>query len=121
MIVITAGDEFEIEGEIKSEVVSPETNYASYLVYKLPQDQSTFEAPMYVWEQDGSMYAGWYIYLVSPPHTPVLGPKLDENNYNPLNRYKWNAIPHQRSDGWMEVKVWEFQTTTKISPYASLS
>ncbi|PWA62216.1 protein kinase domain, Nitrogen network kinase 1, Phloem protein 2-like protein [Artemisia annua] len=114
VIVITSGDEFEIKGEIKSEVVLPETNYASYLVYKLPQDQSTFEAPMYVWEQDGSMYAGWYIYLLSPPHTPVLGPKLDENSYNPLNRYKGNAIPQQRSDGWIEVQ--ELDDTLWIIP-----
>ncbi|GJZ70845.1 kinase-like domain, phloem protein 2-like protein, partial [Tanacetum coccineum] len=46
VLVITAGDKFKIKGEIKSEVVSRETIYESYLVYKLPQDQSTFEAPI---------------------------------------------------------------------------
>ncbi|GJU76522.1 kinase-like domain, phloem protein 2-like protein [Tanacetum coccineum] len=116
VLVTTASHKFEIQGEIKSEVASPETNYESYLVYKLPQDQSTFEAPMFVREKDGSRYGGWYIYLVSPPVTPFIGSKLDGNNYNPLNRYKGNAIPQDRSDGWMEVKVWEFQTTTKTVP-----
>ncbi|GJZ87830.1 kinase-like domain, phloem protein 2-like protein [Tanacetum coccineum] len=110
VLVITGGHKFEIKGEIKSEVVSPETNYASYLVYKLPQDQSTFEVPMFVWEKDGYRFNGWYIFLVSPPVTPVIGSKLDENSYNTLNRYKGNAIPQQRSDGWMEVKVWQFNT-----------
>ena len=62
----------------------------------------------------GSGYS--FIYLVSPPHTPVIGPKFDENTYNPLNRYKGTAIPQQRTDGWMEVKVWQFQTTTESVP-----
>nr|GEV93838.1 protein kinase-like domain, phloem protein 2-like protein [Tanacetum cinerariifolium] len=114
VLVITAGHKFEIKGEIKSEVVLPETNYASYLVYKLPQDKSTFEAPMFVSKKH--VLRKNYIYLVSPPVTPVIGSKLDENSYNPLNRYKGNSIPQQRTDGWMEVKVWEFQTTTKIVP-----
>nr|GEZ43855.1 protein kinase-like domain, phloem protein 2-like protein [Tanacetum cinerariifolium] len=39
------------------------------------------------------------------PHTPVIGPKLDENTYNTVNRpNELDNIPQQRSDGWMEVK-----------------
>ncbi|PWA35152.1 mitogen-activated protein (MAP) kinase 10, Phloem protein 2-like protein [Artemisia annua] len=108
---------FEIEREVKSEVISPETTYAAYLVFKLPQDQSTFEAPIQV-EDYNADYGSKepFIYLVSPPHTPVIGPKLDENTYNPLNRYNGNALPQQRMDGWMEVKIWEFQTTTESVP-----
>nr|GFA33486.1 protein kinase-like domain, phloem protein 2-like protein [Tanacetum cinerariifolium] len=42
---IAAGDKFEIKGEIKSEEVSRETTYAAYLVFKLPQHHSSFDAP----------------------------------------------------------------------------
>ncbi|PWA41314.1 protein kinase domain, Nitrogen network kinase 1, Phloem protein 2-like protein [Artemisia annua] len=114
VLIITASHKFEIKAEIRSDGLSFETNYASYLVYKLPEDQSTFEAPLCVWNERVYLYPHRYIYLVSPPHTPVIGPMFDENTYNPLNRYKRNAIPQQRTDGWMEVKVWEFQTTKSV-------
>ncbi|GKE37745.1 kinase-like domain, phloem protein 2-like protein [Tanacetum coccineum] len=45
VLEIAAGDKFEIKGEIKSEEVSRETTYAAYLVFKLPQHHSNFEAP----------------------------------------------------------------------------
>ncbi|PWA60899.1 protein kinase domain, Nitrogen network kinase 1, Phloem protein 2-like protein [Artemisia annua] len=107
VLVITAGNKFELVNEIKPKVLSADTTYASYFFYKLPQDQLTFDAPMFVSEEDG--YWG-YIYLVSPPNTPVIGQKFDENRYNPLNRHKLSTLPRHRSDGWMEVKVREFQT-----------
>ncbi|PWA45686.1 protein kinase domain, Nitrogen network kinase 1, Phloem protein 2-like protein [Artemisia annua] len=104
-----------VEVRIEPQVVSPETRYAAYLAFKLPQDQSTSEAPIEVYDQN--VYHGRsFIYLVSPPQTPVIGSKFHESTCNPPNRYKGNAIPQQRTDGWMEVKVWEFQTTTESVP-----
>ncbi|GKD30696.1 kinase-like domain, phloem protein 2-like protein [Tanacetum coccineum] len=112
VLVITAGYTLEIVRDLEYTSLSPDTTYASYLVYNLPEDQSTFEVPMFAWERDGYRNGpnGWYLYLGSPPNTPVIGRKLDKNSYNPLNRHKLNALPRQRSDGWMEVKVWDFQT-----------
>ncbi|PWA49406.1 F-box domain, Leucine-rich repeat domain, L domain-like protein [Artemisia annua] len=107
VLVITGSNNFETNYASYVHDL-PETNYASYLVYKLPRDQSTFEAPMFVWEKYGFRNNGWYIYLVSPPHTPVIGPNFDENSYSPQNKPKLNAVPRQRTDGWMEVKVWGF-------------
>nr|GEW67312.1 protein kinase-like domain, phloem protein 2-like protein [Tanacetum cinerariifolium] len=112
VLVITAGYKFKMNIEVKSEV-SPDTTYAAYFVYKLPKEQFKFEAPLYMWDQHVSFKPDSYIYLVSPPHTPFIGPYSDENTHNPLNRYKGNGIPQQRTDGWMEVKVWELQTTTE--------
>ncbi|GKC13511.1 kinase-like domain, phloem protein 2-like protein, partial [Tanacetum coccineum] len=115
VLLITSRYNFDINIEVKSEV-SRETTYAAYLAYKLPKDQSTFEAPLCVGSERVYVYPDAYIYLVSPPHTVVIGPKFDENTYNPLNRYKRNAIPQQRTDGWMDVKVWEFETTNETVP-----
>ncbi|GKD17078.1 ribonuclease H-like domain-containing protein, partial [Tanacetum coccineum] len=97
---------FYIEKEIESDVLSPETTYACYLVYKLPQDQSKFEGLLritnnYIWDLDPDYP---YIYLVTPPETPIIGQKLDQNTHNTLNRPKLNPVPRQRKDGWMEVK-----------------
>ncbi|PWA43948.1 serine/threonine/dual specificity protein kinase, catalytic domain-containing protein [Artemisia annua] len=111
VLVITTAYEFEIKMEVKSKLVSPTTTYAAYLVFKLPQDQSTFEVPIEV--KDGSsdyLSSRYFIYLVSPPHTPIIEQTFDVKTYNPLNRYKGNAIPQRRNDGWMEVQVWTFQT-----------
>nr|GEY97851.1 protein kinase-like domain, phloem protein 2-like protein [Tanacetum cinerariifolium] len=111
VLVITAGDKFEIVNEIQSEVLSADTTYASYFVYKLTQDQSTFEVPLEVnTENVISCWDVWFVYLVSPPGTPVIKPNFDANSYNPRKRHKLNVVPRLRSDGWMEVKVWQFDT-----------
>ncbi|PWA46697.1 protein kinase-like domain, Phloem protein 2-like protein [Artemisia annua] len=117
VLVITGGYNFRIQGIIEPQGGSPETSYAAYLVFKLPQDQSIFEAPIHVEDKNGNYFSRYsFIYLASPPHTPFIGSKLDENTYNPLNRYKGNAFPQQRSDGCMAVKVWEFQINTESVP-----
>ncbi|KAK1417803.1 hypothetical protein QVD17_26937 [Tagetes erecta] len=102
--------------KIRSQLLSPETAYASYLVYKLPQVKSLLEAPMLVKGEEylGSDY-NWYIYLVSP-QTPVIRPEAGQKTHNPLDRPKIKGVPRERNDGWMEVLIWEFQTpciTTK--------
>ena len=93
----------------KLEVLSADTTYASYFVYKLPQGQSTFEDPLKVKNENHSWEA-WFVYLVSPPGTPVIKPKFVANIYNQQNKHKLNAVPRQ-SDGWMEVKVWQFDNS----------
>nr|GEW20217.1 hypothetical protein [Tanacetum cinerariifolium] len=111
VLVITAGDKFELVNEIKPEALSNYTTYASYFVYKLPSEQSKFESPLEVcYKSDEYYFQYTYSYLVTPPNTPVIGQKFDENYYNPLNRHRLSSLPRQRSDGWMEVKVWEFDT-----------
>ncbi|PWA90839.1 protein kinase-like domain, Phloem protein 2-like protein [Artemisia annua] len=115
VLVITRSNKFIIQGSIEPQEVSPETAYAAYLVFKLPQDQSAFEAPIEVNDENAGFFSTrrykWFIYLVSPPHTPIIGQNCDVKTYNPLNRYKGNAIWHQRSDGWMEVQVWNFHSS----------
>ncbi|KAK1417799.1 hypothetical protein QVD17_26933 [Tagetes erecta] len=102
----------EINNYVQSHLVSSQTTYAAYLVYKIRKEQSGSEAVIVVEDEE---YLGsnnyWYIYLVSP-QTPVIRSKIDRHTRNPLNGLKIKGIPQQRSDGWMEVQVWEFNTTT---------
>ncbi|GKD69373.1 kinase-like domain, phloem protein 2-like protein [Tanacetum coccineum] len=100
---------FEIVKEIKSDEVSPDTTYAIYLVYRLPENPSTLESPLECVDCKAYLYDHWYIYLAGPPDTPTIGQKIDQNTHNPLNRPKLNSVPQQRSDGWMEVKVCPFK------------
>ncbi|KAD6453722.1 hypothetical protein E3N88_08428 [Mikania micrantha] len=109
--------EFSFTYEIESFLISPQTTYAIYLVYKyLPENQSRFEGPVRVTKNWDPRFDDWYVYLVSPT-TPVIGPKADQNTHNPVHRPKIKGIPQQRNDGWMEVQIWEFQTTATIEMY----
>nr|XP_043628063.1 uncharacterized protein LOC122599568 [Erigeron canadensis] len=108
--------------ENKIRLLSPETKYACYLVYKIERGGCTSPMRVRYYPRDwGSWKYGSYIYLVSP-QTPVIRPKAGQNTHNPLIRPRLKGIPQQRSDGWMEVQVWEFQTdTTAMTVIPSLS
>ncbi|GJT89511.1 kinase-like domain, phloem protein 2-like protein [Tanacetum coccineum] len=104
--------QFKVEKKIKSDVLSPETAYAIYLIYKLPQYHSQSKGLLRITNHENRNLEDQYIYLVSPPETPIIGQKLDQNTHNPLIRPKLNEVPRQRGDGWMELKVGQFQTPT---------
>ncbi|MFS7928202.1 putative phloem protein [Helianthus anomalus] len=56
-----------VKNEVQSQLVSSETTYACYLVYKLPEDQSGFEAPVKLEDKRcDSVDKICYIYLTSP-------------------------------------------------------
>ncbi|MFS7928226.1 putative protein kinase RLK-Pelle-CrRLK1L-1 family [Helianthus anomalus] len=104
-----------ISTKLESQLISSETTYSCYLVYKLPENQSGFEAPVKV--EDKQCDSGdnfWYIYLKGTPQTPVIRPKASQNTHNQLNRPKIKGLPQQRNDGWIEVQIWEFQAATTV-------
>ncbi|KAK9049937.1 hypothetical protein SSX86_031094 [Deinandra increscens subsp. villosa] len=106
-LVLAISRRYEINCKTQSQLVSSETTYAGYLVYKLPKHQSGYEAPMQVRKgQDES-----YVYL-KHPDTPFIRPKTHKKPHNPLNRPKLKGFPQQRIDGWMEVQICDFRTTT---------
>ncbi|KVH91626.1 Phloem protein 2-like protein, partial [Cynara cardunculus var. scolymus] len=100
--------EIRITYENKFKTWSPQTKYASYLVYKLLENHSKFEAPVKV-RDNRSPTVFWMIYLLCR-QTPVIRPKVDQNTNSPLNIPTMRDLPQQRIDGWMEVKVWDFRT-----------
>ncbi|KAM0070297.1 putative protein kinase RLK-Pelle-CrRLK1L-1 family [Helianthus debilis subsp. tardiflorus] len=105
-------DSFLITTKLQPRLVSTGTAYAIYLVYKLPNDQSGFEAPMEVSgikRKSGNII--WYNHLTCP-QTPVIRPKAGQNTHSPLNKPKFKGLPQQRNDGWMEVQIWEWGTAT---------
>ncbi|KAJ9537416.1 hypothetical protein OSB04_030149 [Centaurea solstitialis] len=108
---------FGIVCTIKSKILSPETKYACYLVFKITKDHHVFEAPTKVMDKDFHLNARhvadfWFIYLHSPP-PPIIRSKLERSTrHNQFNRHKMKGLPQQRNDGWMEVQVWEFTTST---------
>ncbi|CAH1427408.1 unnamed protein product [Lactuca virosa] len=85
--------------DCRSNMLSPQTTYATYLVYKLQENHALFELPIVC--QHFYYRFPWNIYLLSP-QAPVIAEKV----------YQMKRIPQQRNDGWMEVQVYEFQTET---------
>ncbi|KAI3505407.1 hypothetical protein L1887_27536 [Cichorium endivia] len=97
----------------RSCLLSPETTYAIYLVFKLQENHSAPWPPVKV---HISLCYGYpshtrYTYLVCP-QTPILRAKDHQNTHNPSSRPKIESPPRLRNDGWMEVQVWEFRTDT---------
>lgn len=99
----------------KSKILSPQTAYGCYLVYKLQENHSGFERPLKVTDVVNSVHGTrpWYIFLLTP-QTPNIRRKVNQNTHNPLNRPRRKGRPQQRNNGWMEVQIWEFQTTMEV-------
>ncbi|KAJ9538350.1 hypothetical protein OSB04_031083 [Centaurea solstitialis] len=98
--------------QLKHQLLSPGTTYAFYLVYKVT---SEFEAPIGVTTDRhvNGVDDCWIIHLVSP-QTPVIGPKVGQNTHNPSHKPNIKSLPKLRNDGWMEVQIDEYQTSTSI-------
>lgn len=130
------GNSINFKLHINSHMLSPNTNYAIYIVYKLPEEVSDdgFERPLgvsveaddslfnilfnsddddedfsYTWEEDDDKEH--FVFLYCPKtllitHTPENNQRL--SNKNPLHRPKVEGTPRQREDGWMEAQIWAF-------------
>ncbi|KAI3756008.1 hypothetical protein L1987_55820 [Smallanthus sonchifolius] len=97
---------FQIEGQL----LSPETIYACYLVFKLPANDSVFEGiVMTSFETPSSSKEPAtierHIYLLTPPNTPIIDQSYGQI---PSRTRKIKGHPKLRKDGWMEIQVWEF-------------
>nr|XP_043630678.1 putative F-box protein PP2-B8 [Erigeron canadensis] len=105
-------ERFNIICQIESRHLSPETTYAGYLVYKQENNYKVQPPPARVKDKKSRSREICYIYL-SSPQTPVIITRTGNHTHCPMNRPKIKGLPQQRSDGWMEVQIWEFCTTTK--------
>ena len=79
---------------IKSEMLSRDTDYVCYLVFKLLEEFHGQHYPIRVrdllhWSDEEAEI----VYFMSP---------------RPWNLYDPNQAPKPRADGWLEVKVWKF-------------
>ena len=88
---------FRINCAIESHMLSPDTEYVCYLVFKLSEQCDGLHCPVKVRDllQRKTEEAG-IIYLIPP---------------SPWNIHDFIKIPRQRTDGLMEVEVWKFNST----------
>ncbi|GKE02717.1 serine/threonine-protein kinase, active site protein, partial [Tanacetum coccineum] len=79
--------------------MSPNTEYACYLVFKLSERCCGLHCPVIVrdllhWKKDTGI-----LYFRSP---------------SPRNLHDTNGVPEKRKDGWMEVNVWKFNSDFEL-------
>ncbi|GKB01511.1 serine/threonine-protein kinase, active site protein [Tanacetum coccineum] len=91
---------FSIKCKIQSQMLLPDTNYTCYLVFKLSEKCHGLHCPVKVkdvlhWKNKdiGILYF----------RTP-----------SPWNIHDNNRVPKKREDGWMEVTVWKFNSTSEL-------
>nr|GEU58155.1 phloem protein 2-like protein [Tanacetum cinerariifolium] len=110
------GDRFIIKFQLKSEILSPQTHFSCHIIYKLPEDDSSFQHHIQTTIDDPSSGSNRerLVFLVTPPPTPVIGPKTDQDHIQPRTR-KLKGHPRLRKDGWMEFQFCEISTGTSES------
>ncbi|XP_071739339.1 uncharacterized protein [Rutidosis leptorrhynchoides] len=90
---------FRIKYKIEIEKLSPLTEYACYLVFKLTNKCRGLYGPVKVRDiLHKKNKQTKFIYFRSPSQ---------------LNQHDGNWVPEQRKDGWMEVMIWEFNSKYK--------
>ncbi|PWA84413.1 protein kinase-like domain, Phloem protein 2-like protein [Artemisia annua] len=88
---------FYINCTIKSQMLSPDTEYMCYLVFKLSEECQGLHYPVKVRDllHQENNEADFFYFI-----TPSL-----------LNVHDFTRVPKQREDGWMEIQVWKFNST----------
>ncbi|KAI3512303.1 hypothetical protein L1887_19618 [Cichorium endivia] len=91
---------FCIKYKIESQRLSPNTEYACYIVFKLSEKCHGLHCPVIVRDLlKRKNKEKRIIYFRSP---------------NPCNVYDTDRVPEEREDGWMEVNVWQFNSSNKL-------
>ncbi|GJU65028.1 kinase-like domain, phloem protein 2-like protein [Tanacetum coccineum] len=88
---------FHISCTIKSQMLSPDTDYVCYLVFKVSEKCHALHCPVKVRDvlhQENNKAE--FVYFITP---------------SPLNINGITRVPIQREDGWMEIQVWKFNST----------
>ncbi|GJR74109.1 phloem protein 2-like protein [Tanacetum coccineum] len=91
---------FSIKCDIETQMLSPDTAYACYLVFQLPENSEGLMCPVKARDLlNKNNKDTTIIYLKAP---------------GPVDLYRDKRVPENREDGWMEVRVWEFVYNNEI-------
>ncbi|GKD81486.1 kinase-like domain, phloem protein 2-like protein, partial [Tanacetum coccineum] len=91
---------FHINCTIKSQMLSPDTEYVCYLLFKLSANCQGMHCPVKgrdVLHQENN--EAEFFYFSTP---------------SPVNIHDITRVPKQREDGWMEIQVWKFNSACEF-------
>ncbi|GJV69275.1 kinase-like domain, phloem protein 2-like protein [Tanacetum coccineum] len=92
---------FYINCSFRSQMLSLDTEYVCYLVFKVSEEYQGLDNPVRVRDllREENEDAEFFIYLETP---------------SPLNINVITRVPKQREDGWMEIQLWKFNSTHEL-------
>nr|XP_043614249.1 F-box protein At2g02240-like [Erigeron canadensis] len=91
---------FHINCRIESHMLSQDTEYVCYLVFKISEESHGLQCPVKVRDLlHPENKKAEFIYFISP---------------SPWNLHDITRVPEQREDGWMEVSVGRFNSTRDL-------
>ena len=97
MIELLPKQVFHLNCTIKSQMLSPDTEYVCYLVFKLSEKCEGLHCPVEVRDVlHKENNEAEFVYFITP---------------SPLNINGITRVPKQREDGWMEIQLWKFNST----------
>nr|GFA36716.1 protein kinase-like domain, phloem protein 2-like protein [Tanacetum cinerariifolium] len=88
---------FYVNCTIRTQMLSPDTEYVCYLVFKVSEEYQGLRNPVRVRDllhQENN--EAEFVYFINP---------------SPLNINDITRVPQEREDGWMEIQVWKFYST----------
>nr|XP_043630330.1 uncharacterized protein LOC122601651 [Erigeron canadensis] len=103
--------EFTVECELESQLLSLETTYACYLVYKLPTNPSLVSGLLQIDDktrQGKSNQKLQVVDLLTPTHIPFIRRRVDEPHDIPKRTRRIKGHPKLRKDGWLEIQICDF-------------
>ncbi|GJW64058.1 kinase-like domain, phloem protein 2-like protein [Tanacetum coccineum] len=96
---------FHINCTIKSQMLSSDTEYMGYLLFKLSENCQGMDCPVKIRDVlHQKNNEAEFFYFTTP---------------NPLNINDITRVPKQREDGWMEILLWKFNSAHEFK-YDSL-
>lgn len=113
---------FEVRGKMKASLLSPDTNYAVYLVFKMPEGTYGFYHPAEVAVKTAGGKETQSVYLdpqeghnqryqIVPRRIGVFNRFRSMTGMQPsMQREGDGKLPKQRPDGWLEIEIGEFWT-----------
>ncbi|KAL2941200.1 putative F-box protein PP2-B12 [Bienertia sinuspersici] len=113
----------EIIGKLKTSLLSPNTDYAAYLVFKMTSEAYGFYSPAeVVLRTPGGKVETGNVYLDSRDKYQIVPRRMFNRSRAPPTRAPTPMplverereddakLPKQRGDGWLEIKIGEFST-----------
>nr|XP_023897431.1 F-box protein PP2-B10-like [Quercus suber] len=99
---------FDISGKMSTSMLSPKTNYAAYLVYKLTKEAFGFDRPLLRASVGTTGGGGVYEQTVGLG-LPAVEPKQQDQVVLPQQQQQQHTSrPKQRNDGWLEIELGQF-------------
>nr|XP_023923943.1 F-box protein PP2-B10-like isoform X2 [Quercus suber]XP_023923944.1 F-box protein PP2-B10-like isoform X3 [Quercus suber] len=96
---------FDINGKMSVSMLSPKTNYAAYLVYKLTEEAYGFDDPPPT-ASIGTSGAGEVYEQTVSLDLPIVEPGQEDQVVLPQQLH--TSRPKLRNDGWLEIELGQF-------------